>query len=520
MDNNDSFKTIDNIYKNLNYFDNYSTSIILFMVITLICIFISLFFYAKINSENIKRNWPTERCKPSVIPFAGFINTPDNMSFSDFTSQNFTFCTQNILSNITGEMLAPLTFVVTLLNSNVNIVKENINNARNMVDNVRVNMENITKDIMGRLVNIMIPIQQVVISVKDIFGKVQGTLLASVFAFLGAYFSLKSLLGVMVTVIVKTLIALIALTIVLWANPFAWGLAGTYTVFASLTTVATAIVLFFMVNILKVHPSITIPKVKCYDKNTTVVMNNREKKRIIDVQVGDILFNNNEVTAKIQVETKGSTMYNLNGVIVSNSHMVKHNNTWVLVSDHPQSIKLTDYNQPFLYCLNTTNKQIVINDTCFTDWDEIFDKSLLQIHNNRFCTITDNYDIHKFLDGGFHGNTPINLYDGTIKNIKDIIVDDVLSNGEVIYGVVEINGNNTEQFIYHIDKTIIVGGPNLIFKDNKSNKLTSTLEMTNTFKNNMHFKEDKLYHLLTSTNSFTVNNIKFNDYNSSIDFLL
>ena len=54
-------------------------------------------------------------------------------------------------------------------------------------------------------------------------------------------------------------------------------------------------------------------------------MNNNTNKKIIDINVGDILLNNVIVTAKIKVITKGSQMYNLNGIIVSDSHILKYN---------------------------------------------------------------------------------------------------------------------------------------------------------------------------------------------------
>ena len=74
--------------------------------------------------------------------------------------------------------------------------------------------------------------------------------------------------------------------------------------------------------------------------------------------------------------TEGSEIYDLNGVIVSDSHIVKYNDKWLPVSEHPDSIKLTDYREPFLYCLNTSSKIIEINDICFTDWDEIYDDNI------------------------------------------------------------------------------------------------------------------------------------------------
>ena len=93
-------------------------------------------------------------------------------------------------------------------------------------------------------------------------------------------------------------------------------------------------------------------------------MNNGEKKKIIDIAVGDILKNNNKVTAKFKVKREGSTMCKLGitNIIVSDSHLVKCNGEWIRMFKHPEAEKMPNYNEPYLYCLNTSNKNIVINN--------------------------------------------------------------------------------------------------------------------------------------------------------------
>jgi hypothetical protein len=60
-------------------------------------------------------------------------------------------------------------------------------------------------------------------------------------------------------------------------------------------------------------------------------------------------------------------------------------------------------------------------------------------------------DIHKHLDGGFEGTTKIKLLNGEYKEIKNIDVNDTLENGEKVYGIVKINGNNVnEQFKFNL----------------------------------------------------------------------
>jgi len=88
---NDSYNTVKNLYKNIGFIDQYGGDVFLCFVYFLIPIFIFLYFKTIKDIQPIKDDWANQRCKPTVIPFAGFINKPENMSIADFTQQNFTF---------------------------------------------------------------------------------------------------------------------------------------------------------------------------------------------------------------------------------------------------------------------------------------------------------------------------------------------------------------------------------------------------------------------------------------------
>ena len=90
------------MYEKLNYFDQYGGSVILFIIITILIILFASYCKIMANTQPIIDDWPNQRCKPSIIPFAGLITHPDGVSASEYTHQNFTYCTQNILSSITS----------------------------------------------------------------------------------------------------------------------------------------------------------------------------------------------------------------------------------------------------------------------------------------------------------------------------------------------------------------------------------------------------------------------------------
>jgi hypothetical protein len=526
--NNESYINIKKIYDNLTYFDQYSSSFVLFILITVALFILCSYCFVMINVEPIKNDWINQRCKPAIIPFAGLINAPEGMSSTDFTKENFDYCTQNIVKGVTGTAVQPLTFITNMLNTLFDNIKNALNGIREMINKIRLQIQAVAQEIMGRIINITIPLQQIIISLKDILAKVQGTMTAGLFTLLGSYYTLKSLMGAIAQFIVTILIALAVMIASLWVIPFTWGAAAANTAIFVAISIPMALILTFMTKVLKVQSNLKIPKIKCFDKNTLLKMNDGSEKTIFDIEVGDILINDNKVTGKIKVETEGSEIYNLNGVIVSNSHIVKYNDKWLPVSDHPDSIKIDSYGEPFLYCLNTSSKIIIINDISFTDWDEIYNNDISKF-NTILCIKFNNHKqpykfktdhVHKYFDGGFIGSTLIKLKNGT-KMIQNIEIGDVLENDENVYGLVEIDGKDIdEQCIYYLGKNrLIEGGTNLCFYDESISILT-TLDLDENNKRHINKKEDKLYHLLTDKKSFNINNISFYDYNSSIDLFL
>ena len=256
-------------------------------------------------------------------------------------------------------------------------------------------------------------------------------------------------------------------------------------------------------------------------------------KSIYNINVGDKLFNNGFVTSKMKLCAKNAEMYNLNGIIVSGSHMVQNGDKMIPVSIHPSSKIITNYSELYIYCLNTSTKEIIINDTVFYDWDEVTICDVLTIfdtHNKNILLTNKTKDVlnitkcnlHKYFDGGFSGATMITLSDGvTQKAIKDINVGDKLKNNECVYGIVEIDGETMDsQYKFNLGplKTF-EGGSNLNFCDPKLN-ITSSLELMNSGRCIKSKKHSKLYHLLTDTQTFYVGDLKFYHYNSAIELFL
>jgi len=507
-------KTLDKVqtlYGNLGYFDQYGGSVVIFIIITIVVFIILSFCISKTNAQGLIDDWPNQRCNVAVIPYAGYITHPEGTTAFDYTQENFSYCIQNVLSGITGHAVQPLSFITTGITNMANSVQESLQAVRAVFDRIRSAVEAVIQNIMSRLINVITPIQQIILGAKDILNKMQGIMVTILFSALGGYYSLKSLLGAIAQFIIFSLIAIAIVIFILMILPFTAGFAVPLIVIF----VATSAVLSSLLIAMKLFLGIdgyVVPSMKCFDKNTEIPMNDGSMKIISEIRVGDVLFDNNQVTAVIRVASAGSDMYYLDDIFVSDSHIVNYHGKWIPVAKHPDSIKCVEYIEPYLYCLNTSNKTIVINHTIFTDWDELYGKDFENIKSYVGLEL-----IHSRLDGGFVGSTLVKLFTGDIKQIKDILIDDILENGEKVYGVVEINGLNlSQQFKFILGENLVEGGPNLLLY--KESKQISTLEFKN--KIPLERKHNKLYHLLTDKKTFTIGNIQFCDYNAAIDIFL
>jgi hypothetical protein len=412
------------------------------------------------KKEDIAQNWTAERCKPQNMMFAGFINKPDNKTVFEYTNDNFQYCVQNILLNIIGYALEPFQYMLTSLTNVFKELMAAIQIIREVFNNLRNNFKTFSEDVMGRILNTVVSLQQILIAVIDSFQKVQGILTGGLYTMLGAYYGLKSLLGAILELIIKLLVVLVIIIVGLWVLPFTWPVAISLSVVFLSLSVPLAIITYFMSEVMHIQTE-AIPKLRCFDENTELIMYDGFKKKIKDIDVGDVLKDNIIVTSTMKLDARGLKMFNLNGIIVSESHIVNYEGTWVPVKDHPDAILIENYSKPFIYCLNTTAKIIIINNIIFTDWDEIYDDDLDYVLDYYCIRVVS--EIHKYSDYGLKSNQLIKTISGN-KSISEIIIGDVLDGGGIVYGIVKMdNLGDGKEILY----SLLVSN-NLIITDNGS----------------------------------------------------
>ena len=509
-------ENIKKIYDKTGYLDKYGGSVIACVLILTAFFCVFSYFYVMNHIKPIKSDWINKRCQPYVLPFAGLINTPPGKSKFDFTAENFAKCTNDILAEIVSYFLKPIYFLTSIATNMFGELSKSVQMVRLMINYLREKIDAIVKNIMLRIFGTLVPIQKALSKMKSLIQKLQGVMVSTLFTAMGSFFALKSFIGAFLELVILTLVLAVAAIIVLWIIPFTWPAAAAGTAFFLLISIPIAIIAGWMIHILEISSRSVPAKPGCFDKNTIIKMKNGNKN-ISDIKIGDVLFDDSVVTGVFKIAYRGVPIYNLDGVTVTGSHKIFLNDDKLIyASEYPGAQIINNYSEEFVYCINTDTKKIKINSLLFSDWDEIEKTDLFKLKRMRVIPRKiDIRNIHKYLDGGFHGDTLIEMEDGSCMPIREIEPNDQLKFGEDVLGVVKINANDLIHVKkYEYNDSEFIGGANLQVVDNLGVK--STLKMFGTNVSKPKF----LYHLITNKGTFYVNGLKFLDYDGCIEHLL
>lgn len=525
---------IADLYNKKTYLSRYGSDVWITFIICLFVFLVVSYFYVLANIEKLKVNWNKNKCSPIVMPFAGIINKPHDKTIMEFTEENFTYCLQNILSEIVEYALVPFYFIMNTLSNTFQYAASALESIRNIFNKLRNIVAEVMYKVFGGLLNFTVPIVEMTINLKDLLQKTSASLAASLFTFIGAYFTMNSFFMGMVQLVISLLLIIVGIIVAAWATaaglffipfigpalasvPAALATANTAIMIAIL--VPLIIILAFMSNVLNLsHPNPpAVPA--CFDKNTLVKLENNNIKKFCDLKIGDKLIDGSTITALIKMSSFQQEMYKLDNILVTGNHRVYHKELGLIpVDKHPNSMYIDNYTEPFVYCVNTDTKKIIIKNNTFCDWDDLDDMEIEELKLN--CTykniISKNFtkkDIHYYLDNGFTEDMKIDLDDGRSLSIKDIEVNDILRFGERVLGIVKI------------DATKLNGIYEFYLEDGNIIKCTKNIEInynlgkidTNFIEGNELSNIKYLYNILTDKHSFTINNVNVSHYNSAIE---
>ena len=405
-------------------------SIILFVIAIIYIIYINK-TYSDDYLKNVRQNWNDYKCKPSVIPIAGFVG-PEGTS----TTNNLYDCFNEKVHGIFKTLMAPFVSIINVIINVIDQLIENINNITKVIEYIRESIVSIVEGIYNEINNLMLKLEKVFNDFINVFKDIYKVISSLVNLGLDAFYSIVSL-----------------------GNWFR------HSIFC------------FDEN----------TKIKLSN-------NDHSFRYIKNIKVGDILDNNTIVEGILKLSTKGVKMYDYFGVIVSGSHLVYESgiNKWVRVEESKYSKRVKEYNKSYIYSLITSNAKIPIitsipntinEDIVFSDWYETSDEKLKTKIQDMTLSILNNNSEDKKIDyeprktyynkksnnwWGFSGCTEINMYKNENKKICDIKIGDKLRDGNKVLAIVEhLTPKDIELYRYKnggkIENEIIVSGSQIIY---------------------------------------------------------
>jgi hypothetical protein len=291
------------------------TVTILIVVTFLILYFANIFV---VGYKKIQDNWPIYRCNPLVMPFAGV--------FGFDAGENFAYCIQNMQSAYMGILTLPLSYNLDVMGSTGMGLNSSLLNVKGMFSQTRNFITSTVQTVFNVFINMMVEIQRLFMTVKDLFGKMTGVMAVTMYTIDGSIKTMNST----------------------WNGP----------------------------------PG-QIARMLCFHPDTLLQLQDGSYTTMKQVPLNAHLKNGTVVAAKMEIsniDQQGSQvepMYRLeqgenhSPILVSGSHLIysQEKDQFIPVKDL-NSAQLTDTPCPTLACLITSDHIIPIGEWIFHDWED------------------------------------------------------------------------------------------------------------------------------------------------------
>lgn len=147
--------------------------------IFIVVIFILLFLVniLAVGIKNIEDDWPTYRCNPVVMPFAGL--------FGQDVMSNFNYCIQNIQSNYMSYLSMPMNYNLNIMSNLGGTLSGQINTIRSYTSSIRDSITSTIENVFSVFLNILVQVQVMMAAIKDMMGKLVGITLTQLYLMTG-----------------------------------------------------------------------------------------------------------------------------------------------------------------------------------------------------------------------------------------------------------------------------------------------------------------------------------------------
>ena len=358
-----------------------SSGLFTIVFISLIAFGLTYGFQKVYDIKNIKKNWSEYRCSPTIMPFASF--------FGHKTAENFQFCMGQIFHIHASSYLGSFSGILGHFTGILGTIINSVSSLRNIIASLGGGINVVFQEFTERISTFFFKLRISAIQIKTLISRMYAILFSVM------YMGLSGITG-----------------LTTFTNTFLYSFLDTF----------------------------------CFPEDTILNIEGKGKIPIKDVKIGDIIQPLKcRVTGTFRFHARGQPMVKLGNITVSTNHYVEYNGKNIKAGEHPNAIQIKDWDSDKpLYCLNTNNNRIPIDDFIFLDYDETpeADKDTMRYIENRINGVSTNPEKYTFTEysPGIDENTKLRTKSG-IKPAKDIQIGDILTTGGKIIGLIrkEVN---------------------------------------------------------------------------------
>ena len=340
------------------------------LVTTLFLIGIFAYAYATVQLEKIRANWNEMRCDPLVMIVAYMVPTKaDGQDPSEFAASNFSFCMEKMIDSALAIFLQPMLKVFTSQIDATKPINDSMNYLKQAASTLMTPLTSAFSISWGKFSLVTYQVARIFYNLYSAMDRIFGISIASLFAGLSMYKAIQNSIGFVIQVIIAILTILCILVVFLYF--IMWPVIPII-----LTMIGILSTSVYAVNVSGMGGSF------CVGPDTLVKMRSGWKK-VSEINPGDELAEGRGHVEGV-LKTVGSigTCVTIGGVIISKTHLVYYNNSWIPAGDHPLAKALPLPSalpsvEPFLYCLNTSQRVWTVSSSAeellLRDWEELPD---------------------------------------------------------------------------------------------------------------------------------------------------
>lgn len=321
------------------------------------------FLMVSLDIQGIKDNWRDRRCDLDVL-VTSFLYKPtsDPRTTGDFTSENFSFCTRQMIQDFLKVLITPLYAAIGKQLDMSNVLSQAMEALRFLKASMMDSFKKLLDPMFDRFIKGGMAFSQNFQRFFSSMRRVGGIAVATLYMGLSLVTTITNFTDFVIRVV------LIIMAII--ASMFIWS----FYLFIPFLAL-----LIITVNVLEEGGVDTggFGALFCFDPSTSVVLQDGTKKAIDRLSVGDRLEDGGQVEGVLRVKALQEHLYSVDGILVSGSHLMwsRKEKDWIPVME--SELATPSFKTPsYLVCLRTSTRNIVLRGSSgkpvlFRDWEEL-----------------------------------------------------------------------------------------------------------------------------------------------------